>query len=83
MECQKTFNAPNKNLDKTDSGASLSVRLKFKEKKNVTSYNESIHRKNKGSGKDRIHSDESNVTCSQNKAKPLASIYIAFYLNMY
>lgn len=63
MECQKTFNAPNKNLDKTDSGASLSVRLKFKEKKNVTSYNESIHRKNKGSGKDSIHSDESNVTC--------------------
>lgn len=33
MECQKTFNAPNKNLDKTDSGASLSVRLKFKGKK--------------------------------------------------
>ena len=36
MERQKTFNAPNENLDKTDSGASLSVRLKFKEKKKKT-----------------------------------------------
>lgn len=63
MERQKTFNAPNENLDKTDSGASLSVRLKFKGKKHVTFYHESMSRKNKGSRKVRIRSDESNVAC--------------------
>lgn len=83
MECQKTFNAPNKNLDKTDSGASLSVRLKFKEKKKLHLTMKVYIEKTRD--QERIVYTQMRATlhaCSQNKAKPLASIYIAFYLNM-
>ena len=34
MYCQKSFDASNKNLNKTNSGSSLAVRLKMKQIKN-------------------------------------------------